>query len=42
MSGRVEGVAASVEVEKAGGRDGERCGDVDGSTDGPRWASGVT
>ena len=42
VSGRVEGVAASVEVEKAGGRDGERCGDVDGSTDGPRWASGVT
>ena len=42
VSGRVEGVAASVEVEKAGGRDGERCGDADGLTDGPQWASGMT
>ena len=34
MLGRVEGVVASVEVEKAGGTDGERCGDVDGTNNG--------
>ena len=33
-SGRVKGVAASVEVKKAGSRDGEQCGDGDGSMDG--------
>ena len=34
MLGRLEGVAASVEVERAGGTDGEQCGDVDGTNSG--------